>query len=134
MLERVVEQLRRDPLPTLIRRDHEADNRAGRRVRGPGHAPKLVLGRRVAPANNAAQPVRDHAVGLRGADELTPECAVLFLGPTVVVVHQSLAAVASRPVRVVRVRDQIEVVHDGVVLIGTDGPDRDVAHRPSLPH
>ena len=33
MLERVVEQLRRDPLPALIRRDHEADNRADRRVR-----------------------------------------------------------------------------------------------------
>ncbi len=37
------------------------------------------------------------------------------------------------PVRVIGVRDPVEVVHHRIVLVGTDRPDREVAHRPESP-
>ena len=51
-----------------------------------------------------------------------------------VVLDELFHAEALRPVRVVRVRDHVEVMHDRVVLVRRDRPDRDFAHRPSLPH
>src|SRR5256885_9675304 len=51
----------------------------------------------------------------RRKDQLAARRAVLRFGSRLVVIDQALHAEASRPVRVVRVRDHVEVVHDRVV-------------------
>src|SRR5258705_5148406 len=134
MVERRVQELRRDPLWPLVRCDDETDDRADVRVSIARDRDELGFRRGVAPAHDAPQAIRDKPVGFRGFDQVASKGAVLLLRSRLVVVDDPFAAKTFRPVRVVCVRDHVEVVHDGVVLVGRNRPDGDFAHRPRLPH
>ena len=134
MVDRRFQELCRDALAALIGRDDEADDRADVRGAVARDAFELSLGRRVAPADDTTQAIRDEPVRPRGAQELATRRAILLLGPGLVVVDDALHAEAFGPVRVVGVRDQVEVVHDRVVLVGRDWSDRNFAHTTSLSH
>src|SRR5436305_672656 len=83
---------------------------------------------------DASDQLGDGAVRFGGPQELAARGAVLLLAPGRVVIDEALHAETPGPVRVVRVRDHVEVVYDRVVLVGRDGPNRDVAHATSLSH
>src|SRR5712691_9093080 len=101
MLERRIEQPRRDPLPPLIRGDDEADDRAQVARALARDALELRFGRRVAPPDDAPEAISDEAVRFGRADELTARRAVLCLRPVFVVIDEPFHAEAFRPVRVV---------------------------------
>src|SRR5438093_273959 len=105
MVDRRVEELRRDPLPPLIGRDDEAHDRADVARGLAGNALELRLRGGMAPAHEATEAVGDEAVRFGGSQELAARGAVLLLGPLLVIIDESFHTKAARPVRVIRVGD-----------------------------
>jgi hypothetical protein len=89
MRESRIEELCRDPLPPLIRSDDKAHDGADVRCALARDAPDLRLRRRVAPADDAAEPVCDEAGRFGRADELAARRAILFPGPLLVVLNNA---------------------------------------------
>src|SRR5438067_3478565 len=134
MLDRRIKQLRSDALAALIGSNDEAHDRADIARGFARNAFELRLRRGVAPANDATEAVCDEAVRFRGAQELAARRAVLLLGARWVIVDEPLHAEAPRPVRVVRIRDHVEVEHHRVLLFLRDRTDRNAAPPRHLSH